>query len=133
MIHHRSSPSSEPKIGWLAENIQRATKRVSHRGVERAGAPGAVQSCPTLPLPRRLVVVLPSCGNKWNSTQRIYNRASIHPVPSPKSLFHTIISYFHSRFYFFPTRQVSHIFPVRPCSDKAQQNGRKNGRKKKIK
>ena len=89
VLHHRpdgtSKRLSNPQVkGWLAHRrctLSHQTSLPPLRG--RAGASGADQSRPTLPPPRRLVVVLPSCNNKSDNNREkhpnITTEQELHP------------------------------------------------------
>ena len=73
--HHRRHKLNLPRLSNLRSRsllvrrickVNREKNLLPCRG--RVGAPGADRSRPTLPPPRRLVVVLQSCSNQWNNT-----------------------------------------------------------------
>ena len=130
-------PSNLPTRKWRAPwNYTRSRRTNLPPWSGRAGAPGEGQSRLTLPPPRQLTGDMPSYNNKGNNkrnhTQKhLYGKNYISVYTTPV-LFNS--SFFHFLCDLFlpdPTKiQNSLFFPGRLCCDTAQQNGRRNERKK---
>ena len=132
-------PSNLPARKWRAPQKYIWSRRTSLPPWSgRVGAPGEGQSRPTQPPPRRLQGVmgdLPPRNNKWigttigmkpNKTPKIrplFTRTLHSTFVFNPSFYHFIINFSYS----LPEHFC--FFPGRPCCDKAQQNGRKKGRK----
>ena len=104
--HHRRHNLNLPRLSNLRSRRLLARRRCKVNREKnlppcrgKVGAPGADQSPPTLPPPRRLVVVLQSCDNQWNNTGSNYTTGT-KPLFTPfhLTLFLSSINHFITTF-----------------------------------
>ena len=107
---------------------------------ERAGAPGEGQCRPTIPTPRRLQGVLPSCNNNWNGTiirmkpnKSPKNRPLFTEILNPIFVFNPSIYNFILNFISSLLRNTFAIFPRKALLWQSTAERKKEWKEKKIK